>query len=142
MIFGTSIYVKKLSHSTCRSKGSASTHFDSILALNGNFNSNYQKLSSRLQLLSKLCPNLNVKPAKMIYTSTVIPVLTYCGIVNLNLSKTLLGKFDRIHEWAVGIIIKTNPVKSTPIMNYVKRHACQISNYDYTQNQQEKMKSQ
>ena len=78
----------------------------------------------------------------MIYTSTVIPVLTYCGIVNLNLSKTLLGKLDRIHEWAVGIITKTNPVKSTPRMNYVKRHACQISNYDYTQNQQETINSQ
>ena len=61
----------------------------------------------------------------MIYTNIVIPVFTYCGTVNLNLSRTSLGKLDRIHEQAVGIITKTNPVKLTPIMNYVKRHACQ-----------------
>ena len=62
----------------------------------------------------------------MIYTSIVIPVFTYCGTVNLNLLRTSLGKLDRIHKRPVGIITKTNPVKLTPIMNYVKRHACQI----------------
>ena len=62
----------------------------------------------------------------MICTSIVILVFTYCGTVNLNLLMTSLGKRDRIHERAVGIITKTNPVKFTPIMNYVKRHACQI----------------
>ena len=62
----------------------------------------------------------------MIYTSIAIPVFTYRGAVNLNLSRASLGKLDLIHEWAVGIITKTNPVKLTPIMSYVKRHACQI----------------
>ena len=62
----------------------------------------------------------------MIYTNIVIPVFTYCGTVNLYLSRTSLGKLDRIHERAVGIISKTNTVKLTPIMTYVKRHACQI----------------
>ena len=102
------------------------THLDSTLALNGNFNSKYKKLSSRLRLLSKLRPNLNVKASKMIYTNIVIPVFTNCGTVNLNLSRTSLGKLDRIHERAVGILTKTNTMKLTPIMTYVKRHACQI----------------
>ena len=35
-------------------------------------------------------------------------------------------RIDRIHERAVGIITKTNTVKLTPTMTYVKRHACQI----------------
>ena len=69
---------------------------------------------------------MNLKAAKMIYTSIVIPVFTYCGTVNLNLSRTSFGKLDRIHERAVGITTKTNPVKLTPIMNYKKRHACHI----------------
>ena len=69
---------------------------------------------------------MNLKAAKMIYTSIVIPVFTYWGTVNLNLSRTSLGKLDRIHEQAVGITTKTNPVKLTPIMNYKKRHACHI----------------
>ena len=62
----------------------------------------------------------------MIYTNIVIPVFTYCGTVNLYLSRTSLGKLDRIHERAVGIISKTNTVTLTPIMTYVKRHPCQI----------------
>ena len=62
----------------------------------------------------------------MIYTNIVIPVFIFWGTVNLNLSRTLLGKFDRIYERAVDIITKTNTVTLTPIMTYVKRHACQI----------------
>ena len=53
-------------------------------------------------------------------------MFTYWEIVNLNLLRTSLGKLDRTHKRAVGIITKTNTVKLTPIMTYVKRHACQI----------------
>ena len=75
---------------------------------------------------------------------------------NCKSSRTSLEKLDQIHERAVGIITKTNPVKLTPIMNYVKRHACQIartsitrqlpspmtiSNYYHTQSQQETINS-
>ena len=49
----------------------------------------------------------------MIYTNIVIPVFTYCGTVNLYISRTSLGKLDRIHERAVGIISKTNTVPMT-----------------------------
>ena len=102
------------------------THLDSTLSLNGNFNSKYKKFSSRLCLLSKMCPNLNVKAARRIYANIVIPFFTYCETVNLNLLRESLGKPDRIHERAVGIITKTNTVKLTPIRTYLKRHACQI----------------
>ena len=94
----------------------------------------------------------------MFYTNIVIPVFTYCRTVNRNLSRTSLGKLYRIHERAVGIIIKTNTVKLTPILNYVKRRACQmseylsqgsyqhlwltISNYYHTQSQEETISSQ
>ena len=136
MIFGTSIRVKKAAPLNIQIKGTSinqkslykylGTHLDSTLASNGNFNSKYKKFSSRLQLLSKLHPSLNVKAAKMIYTSIVILVFRYCGTVNLNLSRKSFGKLDRIHERAVGVITKINPVKLTPKMNYVKRQACQI----------------
>ena len=136
MILGTSNRIKKAAPLNIQIKGTSvnqtssykylGTHLDSTLALNGNFNSKYKKLSCRLRLQSKLRPDLNVKAAKMIYTNIVILVFKNCGTVNLNLSKTLLGKLDRIHEEAVGIITKTNTVKLTPIMTYEKRHACQI----------------
>ena len=62
----------------------------------------------------------------MVYTNIFIPVFTYCRTVNLNQLRTSCGKLDRMHERAVGIITKTNAVKLTPILTYVKRHACQI----------------
>ena len=166
MVFGTSIHVKKIAPLNIQIKGTSinqtsyrymGTHLDSTLELNGNFNSKYKKLSSRLRLLSKLRPNLNVKATKMIYTNIVIPVFTNCGTVNLNLSRASLGKLDRIHERAVVVIIKTNTVKLIPIMNHVKRHACQIvrtsfrrqlpapmtiSNHYHLQSQQETINSQ
>ena len=136
MVFGTSIHVKKaaplntLIKKTSINQTSSNkylgTHFDSTLALNGSFNSKYKKHSSRLRLLSKLCPDLNVKASKMIYTNINIPVFTYCGTVNLNLSRTSLGKLDGTHEQALGIITKTNTVTLTTIMTYVKHYACQI----------------
>ena len=75
---------------------------------------------------SKTTPKSECKSLTMIYTNIDIPVSTYCGTINLNLSRASLGKLDRIHERAVGIITKTNTVKLTPIMTYVKRNACQI----------------
>ena len=40
----------------------------------------------------KTAPRPECKSLKMIYTNIVIPVFTYCGTVNLNLSGTSLGK--------------------------------------------------
>ena len=68
----------------------------------------------------------------MIYTNIAIPVFTNCGTVNLNLSRTSLGKLDRIHERAVGIITKTNTIKLTTVITYVKHHACQIARTSIT----------
>ena len=85
MIFGTSIRVKKAAPLKIQIKGTSinqtsykylGTHLGLTLALNGNFNSKYKMLSSRLWLLSKLRPNVNVKAAKMICTNIVIPVFT------------------------------------------------------------------
>ena len=136
MISGTSIRVKMAASLKIQIKGTSinqtssnkylGAHLDSTLTLNGNFNSKCKKLSFRLWLLSKLRPSLNEKVAKVIYTSIVIPLFTNCGTVNLNLSRTSLGKLDWSHEQAVGIITKNNPVKITPIVNYVKHHACKI----------------
>ena len=118
MIFGTSVHVNKATAFNIQIKGNSNNetslykylgvHFDSTLALNGNFNSKWKKLSYRLRLLSKLGPDLYVKAAKKVYTSIAIPEFTYFGTVNLNLLRTSLGKLGRIHERAVGIITKIN----------------------------------
>ena len=71
----------------------------------------------------------------MIYTNIIIPVFTYCGTVNLHLSRLSLGKRDQIHEQTVGMITKTNTVKLTPITSLLPGrqniyHKAATSTYD------------
>ena len=116
MIFGTSSRLKKtspleikinetlLNQTTCYKY--LGVHLDSSLTMNENFQVKYKKLSSRLRLLSKLRSNLTFQAAKKIYNSIIVPVFTYCGIVNMNLSKTSTKKLNRIHKRAATIITK------------------------------------
>ena len=65
----------------------------------------------------------------MIYTSIVVPVFTYCGTVNLNLSRTSIEKLDKIHDRAVTVITGNKSQQEiiiTPIMTSIKRHAIKI----------------
>ena len=66
------------------------------MVLSGNFNSKCKSSVPDYDCCQKVCPNLNVKASKMIYTNIVIPLFTYCGTVNLNLSRTSVGKLDQI----------------------------------------------
>ena len=87
-----SIKIRRTSINQTSSYKYVGSHLDSTLALKDNYNSKYKKLSFRLQLLSKICPNLNVKAVKMIYTRFVNSVFTYCGTVNLNLFEDITWK--------------------------------------------------
>ena len=101
---------------------------DPTLTLNDNFEMKYKKLSSRLRLMAKLRPHLTTKAAESIYKSIVVPVFTYCGTVDLNLTKTETGKLDQIHRRAVKIINRNynQNAKISPIITLVKRRACQL----------------
>ena len=85
-----SIKIRRTSINQTSSYKYVGAHLDSTLK--DNYNSKYKKLSFRLQLLSKICPNLNVKAVKMIYTRFVISVFTYFGTVNLNLFEDITWK--------------------------------------------------
>ena len=138
MIFGTSPRVRKASPLEIKINGTMlnqttsykylGVHLDSTLTMNENFQSKYKKLSSRLRLLSKLRSNLTYHAAKTIYNSIVVPVFTYCGIVNLNLPRTSVEKLERIQQRAADIITKgkTRNIKLSPIVTSVKRHTCQL----------------
>ena len=93
------------------------------LNMNTNFDSTYKKACGRLRLLRKIRPFLNVKAAKAIYQGMVLPILTYCGILNLNLCRTRQDKLLSIHRRAVGIIAsKPNHelrIKSPHICNQI-----------------------
>ena len=61
--------------------------------------------SGRLRLLAKLKDYLNLKPAKAIHQSMILPTLTYCGtctcILQLKLTSTHLKKLSLFHNRAV-----------------------------------------
>ena len=93
-----------------------------------NFDNTYKKACGRLRLLRKIRPFLNVKAAKAIYQGMVLPILTYCGLLNLNLSRTQEDELLSIHHRALDII-KSNPnhelgIKPRNIYNQIR--ACQL----------------
>ena len=101
---------------------------DRSLNLNSNFDRTYKKACGRLKLLRKIRPFLNVTAAKAIYQGMVVPILTYCGILNLNVSKSRKDKLSSFHDRAMDIVTSnTNPeleIKTPLSINQIK--ACQL----------------
>ena len=98
------------------------------LNMTTNFDNTYKKACGRLRLLRKIRPFLNVKAAKAIYQGMVLPILTYCGLLNLKLSRTQEDKLLSVHHRALDII-KSNPnhelgIKPPNIYNQIR--ACQL----------------
>ena len=93
-----------------------------------NFDNPYKKACGRLRLLRKISPFLNVKAAKAVNQGMVLPILTYCGLLNLKLSSTRKDKVLLIHHRALNII-KSKPsyelgIKPPNIYNQIR--ACQL----------------
>ena len=71
---------------------------DSKLNLNTHFDVCYKRASTRLRLLSKIRDSVNVDSARKIYQLMITPLLTYCGILNLNLTSTQVRKLVSLRE--------------------------------------------
>ena len=71
---------------------------DSKLNLNTHFDAFYKRASTRLRLLSKIRYSVNVDLARKIYQLMITPLLTYCGILNLNLTSTQVRKLVSLRE--------------------------------------------
>jgi hypothetical protein len=69
---------------------------DPSLNLGLHFESTYNKATGRLRLLSKIRGYVNNHTAKTIYESMIVPLFTYSGLVNLNLTQTNGNKLSRI----------------------------------------------
>ena len=63
-------------------------YVSSSLDLNSHFEKSYKKAAGRLRLLARLRKYLDLKSAKEIYCSMILPVFTYCGVLEMNLSET------------------------------------------------------
>ena len=106
---------------------------DSSLNLNSDFDAKYKKASGRLRLLTKIRNYLDIESAKAIYRSMVLPVLTYCGILNLKLNRTQENKLNSFHNRAMQIIAKNRRCEVISPINAIKRRSCVLV-YDVLQN--------
>ena len=92
------------------------------------FDATFKKATSRLRLLSKIRPNLNVNAAKAIYNCMILPTLTYCGVLNLNLTQTQLNRLTSLQERATKVVF----LNGTPedglqsVTNCKKKRACEL----------------
>ena len=108
-------------------------HLDSSLNLNSDFDAKYKKASDRLHLLAKIRSHLDIESAKAIYRSMVLPVLTYCGILNLKLNRTQENKLSSFHNRAMQIVAKNQRCEVISPINAVKKRACVLV-YNVLQN--------
>ena len=76
---------------------------DNTLKLNGCFNIAYRKCCNRLQLLSKLRHYVTTDAAAKIFQSMILPVVTYSGLLKLQLTRTQLKRIQSIERRAKNI---------------------------------------
>ena len=101
---------------------------NSSLNLNSHFEKNFKRASGGLRLLAKLRGCLNLKTAKAIYQSMILPTLTYCGILQLKLSPTQLNRLSSFHDRAVKIVSTGNsiPTELSSVIQCNRKRACEI----------------
>ena len=74
---------------------------DGTLNLNSYNDMVYKKSTSRLRILYKLRPLINVHCANAIYQSMILPLLTYCGTLQLNITQTQRNRLFNFHRRAM-----------------------------------------
>ena len=77
---------------------------DDTMSLNDNFNCTYKAVSTRPQLLSKMKCFTTVEARYAIYTSMIIPLLTYSCPIQSTFTKTQLDNFSSIDRLAKAML--------------------------------------
>jgi hypothetical protein len=101
---------------------------DSTLKLNTHFNSAYKRSTSKLRIFSKLRPYMNVKCARTIYQSMILPLFTYCGTLQLNYTETHKKRLESFHYRALNLINTSenipSPINLNKILSLTLVHQC------------------
>ena len=92
---------------------------DDTMTLNNNFTRTYKAASTRHQLLGNMKSFTTVKVTYAIYTSMIIPLLTYSCPIQLTFTKTQLNSFSSIDQYAKSM--PPNLSQPASIHNYLKR---------------------
>ena len=101
---------------------------DSTLNLNSHFDATFKRASSRLRLLYKIRPQLNIPSAEAVYRGMITPILTYCEVLNLNLTATQRDRLMSFHNRALKIIFgdSVDDLEFPSVVEIKKRRACML----------------
>ena len=92
---------------------------NSTFNMNSYFDIIYKKSTSRLRILYKIRPFMTANCARTLYQSMILPLLTYCGTLQLNYNNTQCKKLDSLHKRALNIVNSNESVTSPLILNKI-----------------------
>ena len=103
-------------------------YVNSSLDLNSHFERSYKKAAGRLRLLARLRKYLDSQSARDVYCSMIMPVFTYCGVLQMKLSETKMKQLKAFHDRCLKIVYdgeKSNEGLPS-VMNANKIRACKL----------------
>ena len=103
---------------------------DQSLQLNSFFEDLFKKASQRLRLLERLRDTLTVHSSKVVYQAMIVPIITYCGILNLSISLTNRDRLNSFTRRAEKIIKhhSNSTIQLQDIHQLYEKRACTIVN--------------
>ena len=119
MLFGTHQRISKLENKTlnisCSNTQINNTNtykylgveLDSTLQMTSHFDKCYKKASSRLNFLKKIRHLVNEETAKTIYDSMIAPTLSYCSLVNQNLTNSQIQRLKSFDKRVTSAIVNS-----------------------------------
>ncbi len=113
------------------------------LDLNSHFERSYKKAAGRLRLLAKY---LDLKSARDVYCSMIMPVFTYCGVLQMKLSETKIKQLKALHDRCLKIVydgensseglpskINANKIRACKLVrNCIDKDICEIFKDHFT----------
>ena len=105
-----------------------SIYVNSLLDLNSHFEKAYKKAAGRLRLLARLRKYLDLQSARDVYCTMIMPVFTYCGVLQMKLSETKLKQLKAFHDRCLRIVYdgEKNNDGLPSVMNANKIRACKL----------------
>ena len=79
-------------------------YVNSSFNLNSHLEISYKKAAGRLKLLAKPRKHLDLQSARDVYCSMIMPVFTYCGVLQIQLSETKKKQLKMFHDRCVKIV--------------------------------------
>ena len=107
-------------------------NLNGTLNMNTNFQMSLKKATMRINLLRRIRYTIDAKTSFTIYRAIILPILTYCPLVNLSTSETCNDHLKRLERRAKSIVFRTLP--DFPDVATINRKRCCIFVYKCLKN--------